>query len=190
MIITGKYMRQLREEAGLSQTELAKLAKVSQAHIAKIEGERVDPRLSTVNRILLILKTKKSTSSKKCVDIMHRSVISVSPDDPVDKSIKIMHRMGISQMPVMRGQVQVGSIGETTIMRNFDRNIKNLRVRDVIDRPFPTVDADDTIDVLPNLLDLHGAVLVSEKGRIKGIITKSDLLAVKRYRAEALLPVK
>ena len=56
MIITGKYMRQLREEAGLSQTELARLAKVSQAHIAKIEGEKVDPRLSTVNRILFILR--------------------------------------------------------------------------------------------------------------------------------------
>lgn len=179
MIITGKYIRQLREEAGLSQSELARLAKVSQAHIAKIEGEKVDPRMSTVNRILLILKTKRSMSSKKCTDIMHKSVISVSPDESVSKAIKIMHRMGISQMPVMRGQVQIGSIGETTIMRNFDRNIKRLRVRDVIDRPFPVVDAGDTIDVLPSLLDLHGAVLVSEKGRIKGIITKSDLLAVK-----------
>ena len=179
MIVTGKYMRQLREEAGLSQAELARLAKVSQAHIAKIEGEKVDPRLSTVNRILFILKTKKSATSKRCADIMHKNVISVSPEDPVSKAIKIMHRMGISQMPVMAGQIQIGSIGETTIMRNFDRNIKRLRVRDVIDRPFPVVDAGDTIEILPSLLDLHGAVLVSEKGRIKGIITKSDLLAVK-----------
>jgi predicted transcriptional regulator len=129
MIVTGKYIRQLREEAGLSQAELARLAKVSQAHIAKIEGERVDPRLSTVNRILFILKTKKSASNIKCMDIMHKSVISVSPDDSVSKAIKIMHRMGISQMPVMRGNVQVGSIGETTIMRKFDRNIKRLRLR-------------------------------------------------------------
>jgi predicted transcriptional regulator len=179
MIITGKYIRQLREEAGLSQADLAKLAKVSQAHIAKIEGEKVDPRLSTVNRILFILSTRKSASKIKCSEIMHRHLISVTPEDPIHKAIKIMHRMGISQMPVLHGGVQLGSIGETTIMRNFDRNIKRLRVRDVIDRPFPVVDMDDTIEILPNLLDLHGAVLVSEKGRIKGIITKSDLLAVK-----------
>jgi predicted transcriptional regulator len=179
MIITGKYMRQLREETGLSQAELARLAKVSQAHIAKIEGEKVDPRLSTVNRILFILRTRKSSSKTKCSEIMHRHVVSAGPDDPVGKAIKTMHRMGISQMPVMHGSVQIGSIGETTIMRNFDRNVKRLRVRDVIDRPFPVVDVDDTIEMLPQLLDAHGAVLVSEKGRIKGIITKSDLLAVK-----------
>ncbi len=178
MIITGKYMRQLRDEAGLSQAELAKLAKVSQAHIAKIEGEKVDPRLSTVNRILFILRTRKS-SGRKCSEIMHKQVVSVGPDDPVSKAIKIMHRMGISQMPVLHGGVQVGSIGETTIMRNFDRNIKRLRVIDLIDRPFPVVDTQDTIEILPQLLDAHGAVLVSEKGRVKGIITKSDLLAVK-----------
>ena len=179
MIITGKYMRQLREEAGLSQADLAKLAKVSQAHIAKIEGEKVDPRLSTVNRILFILRTRKAASRTRCSEIMHKHVISVSPDDPVHKAIKIMHRMGISQMPVLHGGVQLGSIGETTIMRNFDRNIKRLIVRDMIDRPFPVVDTDDTIEILPPLLDLHGAVLVSEKGKIKGIITKSDLLAVR-----------
>ncbi|MCX6814898.1 MAG: CBS domain-containing protein [Candidatus Aenigmarchaeota archaeon] len=179
MIITGKYIRQLRKEAGLSQAELAKLAKVSQAHIAKIENEKVDPRLSTVNRILFILRTKKSGNKTKCSEVMHKHVISVGPDDPVHKAIKIMHRMGISQMPVLHDGIQLGSIGETTIMRNFDRNIKRLRVRDVIDRPFPVVDMDDTIEILPGLLDLHGAVLVAEKGRIKGIITKSDLLAVK-----------
>jgi len=179
MIITGKYIRQLREEAGLSQAELARLAKVSQAHIAKIEGEKVDPRLSTVNRIVFILSTKKSSSKMKCSEIMHKNVISMGPDDPVNKAVKTMHRMGISQMPVLHGGIQVGSIGETTVMRNFDRNIKRLKVRDVIDRPFPVVDTEDTIEILPQLLDAHGAVLVSEKGRIKGIITKSDLLAVK-----------
>ena len=179
MIVTGKYIRQLREEAGLSQSDLARLAKVSQAHIAKIEGEKVDPRLSTVNRILFVLRTQRSATRTRCSEIMHRHVVSLAPDDPVHKAIKTMHRMGISQMPVMRGFVQIGSIGETTIMRNFDRNIKRLRVRDVIDRPFPVVDVDDTIDMLPQLLDAHGAVLVSEKGKIKGIITKSDLLAVK-----------
>lgn len=177
MIITGKYIRQLREETGLSQAELARLAKVSQAHIAKIENDKVDPRLSTINRILFVLRTKEN--KKRCHEIMHKNVVSAGPDDPVDKIIKIMHRMGISQMPVLQNGVQVGSIGETTIMRNFDRNIRKLRVKDIIDRSFPMVDVNDTIDILPHLLDLHGAVLVSENGKVKGIITKSDLLAVK-----------
>jgi predicted transcriptional regulator len=177
MIISGKYLKQLREEAGLSQSELAKLAKVSQAHVAKIENEKVDPRLSTVNRILFMLSKKES--ARKCSEIMHMNVVSVAPDDSVQKAIGIMHRMGISQLPVLQHGVQVGSIGETTIMRNFDRNIKRLKVKDVVDRPFPMVDMSDTAEILPMLLELHGAVLVSEKGRIRGIITKSDLLSIK-----------
>ncbi|MEM7816146.1 MAG: CBS domain-containing protein [Candidatus Aenigmatarchaeota archaeon] len=177
MIITGKHIRQKREEVGLSQAELAKLARVSQAHIAKIESDKVDPRLSTINRIMFALKTRESR--KTCSDVMHRGVVYASPDDPVGKIIKTMHRMGISQMPVIQRGVQVGSIGETTIMRNFDRNIRKMRVKDIIDKPFPIVDVNDTIEMLPGLLEVHQAVLVSEKGKIKGIITKSDLLSLK-----------
>ena len=47
MMITAKTIKELRDEAGLSQADVARLAKVSQAHIAKIEAGKVDPRLST-----------------------------------------------------------------------------------------------------------------------------------------------
>ena len=40
---------------GVEQRQLAELVGVSQAHIAKIEKESVDPRLSTVNKILKVL---------------------------------------------------------------------------------------------------------------------------------------
>ncbi len=55
MIVTGSIIKKLRIEAGLTQRQLAELARVSQAHVAKIEKGRVDPRLSTVNRILQVL---------------------------------------------------------------------------------------------------------------------------------------
>jgi predicted transcriptional regulator len=38
------------------------------------------------------------------------------------------------------------------------------------------VDARDPVDVIKPLLDFHPAVLVAEKGKVRGIITKSDLL--------------
>jgi len=52
-------LKKMRLEAGLTQSQLAKMVGVSQAHIAKIEGEKVDPRLSTVNKILEILTDRK-----------------------------------------------------------------------------------------------------------------------------------
>lgn len=48
-------IKKMRIEAGLTQNELARMIGVSQAHIAKIENEKVDPRLSTINKILQVL---------------------------------------------------------------------------------------------------------------------------------------
>ena len=70
----------------------------------------------------------------------------------------------------------MGSISDTTVMRNFGRSMKRLIVRDILDRPFPIVHSTDPVQMLPALLDFHPAVLVSSRERISGIITKSDLI--------------
>jgi len=176
-MITGDYIRKLRIERGLSQTELARLTGISQAHVAKIERGRVDPRLSTVNRILFVLSKKEKEI--RCRDIMTKDIISVNPNTPVKKITVIMKSSGISQIPVFDGSKQLGSIRETTLLHNMERNLDLLKAEDILDKPFPVVDSDDLIEILPPLLDIHPAVLVSERGRIRGIITKSDLLGVK-----------
>ncbi|NIO20159.1 MAG: CBS domain-containing protein [Candidatus Aenigmarchaeota archaeon] len=175
-IITGDYIRKLRVERGLSQTELARLAGISQAHVAKIENEKVDPRLSTVNKILLILSKRESVT--RCSEIMSR-LMSVKPETPVKKVITIMRSSGFSQVPVIEKGRQIGVISEATLLQNMDKNLDHLEAKDILDKPFPVVDSGDTTDILPPLLDIHPAVLVSEKGRIRGIITKSDLLGMK-----------
>ena len=72
MLVTGSSIRELRLKAGLTQKTLAALVGVSQAHIAKIEHGKVDPRLSTVNRILGVLKPGQE---RKCRDVMTKGVI-------------------------------------------------------------------------------------------------------------------
>jgi predicted transcriptional regulator len=177
MLITGKLLRDMRKEAGLSQAQLAKLAKVSQAHIAKIETERVDPRLSTVNRITRILQNKERR--KRCRSVMNPSIITTGPETPVEEAIRIMHKFDISQLPVMAGSDHIGSVDEATIIRNMSRRIKVLQVRDIMDGPFPIVDARDPVEIAQPLLDFHSAVLVADKGKLKGLIAKSDLLGMK-----------
>lgn len=176
-IITGKFLKEMREKTGLSQSELAKLVGVSQAHIAKIENEKVNPRLSTVNNILFILQKRENTI--KCKDIMNKNIVWVDINTPVKKAAELMKKFGISQMPVFNQGALVGSISETTIIKNFDKNIKKLFVKHVLDKPFPMVHESDSIDILPPLLEFYPAVLVTEEGKIKGIITKSDLLGIK-----------
>ncbi len=177
MIVTGKTLKDMRNEAGMSQQELARLAGISQAHVAKIESGKVDPRLSTVNRIISVL-TGRETGTR-CSDIMTRSMVLAKCDEPVEKIVKVMRSFNISQIPVFRDRRQVGSIRESTIMRSLDRKLSVLKVKHIMDRPFPVVNGDDSIKILPSLLDFHPAVLVSEKGKLSGIITKSDLLGIK-----------
>ena len=58
-------IKKLRIKAGMSQSELAKKAGVSQAHIAKIETGKVDPRFSTVKRILECLQEEEKDHCTK-----------------------------------------------------------------------------------------------------------------------------
>jgi len=176
-LITGEHLKKLRMERGLSQTEVARFADISQAHVAKIESGKVDPRLSTVNKILLVL-SKKERISKTCGDIMSR-VIFVRPDTPVKKVITIMRSSGFSQLPVIQNGRHLGSISEETLLRNVDRKLERLHVKDIMDKPFPIVDAKDSVDVIPALLEVRPAVIVAERGKMVGIITKSDLLGMK-----------
>ncbi len=175
--ISGEYLKKLRLERGLSQTEVARFADISQAHVAKIESGKVDPRLSTVNKILLVL-SKKERLARTCGEIMSR-VIFVRPDTPVRKVISIMKSSGFSQLPVIEKGAHLGSVSEETLLHHMDRKLERLCARDIMDRPFPIVDSGDSVEVIPPLLDTHPAVLVSEKGKIAGIITKSDLLGMK-----------
>lgn len=176
-MITGKYIKELRESAKISQTELAGMANISQAHIAKIETEKVNPRLSTVNSLLTILK--KMEKKALCVDIMSRKIIPVKPHDSIKKAVQLMRSFGISQLPVMERGRMIGSVSEGTVIKHIDKNPAYVIIEDIMDHPFPSVNEDDPIDMLPDLLEFHPAVIVSKRGKTTGIITKADILGAK-----------
>lgn len=173
MIITGSMLRKLRIEAKLTQKRLAELVGVSQAHIAKIEQGKVDPRLSTVNKILQVLTEGKE---KKCRDLMTRGVLFARPEDSVLKVSEIMVRHAISQMPVIDGHKVVGTITEESIIRKLGLNIANEKVKNVMDPPLPIVSEETSIDAIRPLLERRQGVLVAKGKKVIGIITRSDLL--------------
>lgn len=176
MIIDGKQIRVLREEVGITQTELARRVGVSQAHIAKIEAGKVDPRLSTVNRILSFFKSNKRKA--ECRELMEKGIIYVSPNEKVKSVIDLMKKYSVSQIPVIENRIEIGSISESTIVRNMGKNLQSKRASEIMEPPFPIANAGDDIEVAKSLLEFHPAVLVNEKGKIVGIITKSDLLSL------------
>ncbi len=184
---TPEEIKRRRKEVGLSQAELARRAGVSQSLIAKIEAGKVNPRLSTIKKIVEALeKAERDKSTAK--HIMTRDVIYVEPGEKVARAVELFVKYGISQLPVIKEGVCVGSIKESTILNALlarkGGNVFELKVGDVMEPPFPIVDEDAKVDdVYRLLLEGHSAILVRDKkGSICGIITKIDLITFERSR--------
>jgi len=172
-MITGKLIKKMREEVGLTQQGLADLIGITQAHIAKIENEKVNPRLSTINKIMSVLKTNRNIKSR---DLLTNNLVFVGPEDSVEHVSILMRENDISQLPVIDNEKCLGSVSEKTIVRNLDTISKSTKVMEIMEEPFPIISSSDDIEVLKALLEYHQAVLVSEKGKMIGIVTKSNLL--------------
>ena len=181
---TPEDIKKLRKKVGLTQTELAKLAGVSQSLIARIEKGTVDPRLSTLRRIieaikLVEMRAKKAKSAK---DVMYSPVITIKSSDKVKKAIELMEEYAISQLPVVNDNgVPVGSITESTVLKKLlsgePEKILKLKVEEIMEESFPTITPSTNIkDIQQLILKKYPAVLVMEKGKIVGIITKMDLI--------------
>ncbi|MEA2089364.1 MAG: CBS domain-containing protein [Thermoproteota archaeon] len=173
MVVTSSMLKRLRTEAGLTQRQLAQLAGVSQAHIAKIEGGKVDPRLSTVNKILQVLTC---IEGKKCQEIMTKKVICARPNDKVLKVSQIMMKNAVSQLPVTENGRVVGTVTEESIIRNLSSSIADEKVKKIMEPPLPSTPENTSISTIRSMLENHPGVLVMKRGEVVGIITRSDIL--------------
>ncbi len=109
---------------------------------------------------------------------MTRGVITANPQDKISKVSETMVRHAISQLPVLDGDRVIGMITEEGIVRNLDPRIADETVEKTMEPPLPSVPEDTDISVIRPLLEAHPGVLVTMKGKLVGIITRSDLLEV------------
>jgi predicted transcriptional regulator len=170
---TPQDLRTRRQELDLTQSELADRADVSQPLIARIEGGDVDPRLSTLRRIVNALE-EVAGGVVYAGDLMHEDVISVAPDDAVHKAERTMEEEAYSQLPVIQHGTPVGSISHGDII-NAGEEVGDRPVGEIMGESFPHVSPDTTIDEVRNLLDHYKAVMVTEGGTTVGIVTEADV---------------
>ncbi|MEF8780749.1 MAG: CBS domain-containing protein [Haloferacaceae archaeon] len=170
---TPQDLRERRTALDLTQSELADAAEVSQPLIARIEGGDVDPRLSTLRRIVNALEEAEG-DVVRAEDLMHESVVSVEPDDAVGEAVDLMEREAYSQLPVLQNGIPVGSISQADVV-HAGENVGNEPVSEVMSESFPTVSRDVTVDEIRNLLDHYKAVVVTQGGEAAGIITEADI---------------
>ena len=105
-------------------------------------------------------------------------VVSVDPEAGLDDAISLMKKFGISQLPVIAANVQIGSIREISIMKKIaDHAVtgKN-KVGEFLEPPFPMVRKEEKIIAPLNLLKINNAIIVLEDDKIVDIITTIDVI--------------
>jgi predicted transcriptional regulator len=165
----------MRKKFGLTQSELAKKSGVSQSLIAKIEAGKIDPAYSKVSKIFSFLDSLREKQELKAKDVMRQSIIPVKPNTPIHEAISRMRKHNISQMPVISDNKCVGVVSEAIILNSIlDKKAKT--VSEIMGESPPIVSKNTSINVVSELLRFIPMVMISEKGKLLGVITKSDIL--------------
>jgi len=107
-------------------------------------------------------------------------MIVVDGKDAVRDALDKLRRFEISQLPVVDGNDIVGSVNDVAVMQAvFDRSdILHRSVRDVMGRPFPSLEQDADIDRAYKLLSLaNSAIVVTDGGKPVGVVTRQDIIS-------------
>lgn len=175
MHIDLSEIKKIRKKLGLTQTDLSKLASVSQSLIAKIESNKVDPTVGSTNKIFAAFDTF-SSSKKRLKDIMNKDIIFVQPCSSIKEISSLMKKKDIDQLPVIKQGVVLGLISQSSLIDCLLNQPDKKSVEFAMTEAPPIVPLNTEVDGVALLLKSNPLILVSEKGKIIGIITKYDLL--------------
>jgi cystathionine beta-synthase len=117
------------------------------------------------------------------------SLVAVGAHEKVRHAVDTLQLYGISQAPVTREEGDevtglVGSIQERDLLDRVFRDPDALQadVAEVMGPPLPLVEADDPIEAAFERLQTATAVVVAERGRTRGVLTRADLLEFLAHR--------
>lgn len=107
------------------------------------------------------------------------SLIAVSPREKVTKAISLMHKYQISQLPVIDGTKNVGSVLEETLMKLIydGTDLSTQEVASIMSAPLPALEATTNIaEAYRLLLAGHSAIIVLDKSKPIGVVSRIDLV--------------
>ena len=97
----------------------------------------------------------------------------------VEEAIQMLNNKGISQIPVQKEEEIVGSLTDSHILKQLIENpdLKKKEVSELMDKPFPFVAEDTTLDVMSSMINKENqALLIRDSNKKIHIITQHDIL--------------
>jgi cystathionine beta-synthase len=107
------------------------------------------------------------------------ALVSVAPAAAVRQALNLMTTYGVSQIPVVENGESVGGLIEGTLMTRAlsQPSLLDRPVREVMEQPFPEVDAGAPADRVGAMLTRESpATLVRKDGKLIGIVSRYDVL--------------
>jgi len=106
-------------------------------------------------------------------------LVSVAPAAAVRQALNLMSTWGVSQIPVIDNGESLGGLIEGTLMTRAlaQPSLLDRPVREVMEAPFPEVDAASPTDRVGAMLSRESpAALVRKDGKVIGIVSRYDVL--------------
>jgi len=142
---------------------------------------------------------------KKIKDVINREVVTISPEETLDKIIELMKEKGIGRLPVVKDGKILGVVTRDDILvreekaplppviafwdllitlpgnkdfQNKLRKISSYKASDLMSEDYlVSHEEDDLEEVVTKMLEEgYPYTLVVEEEKLRGIITKSDLI--------------
>ncbi len=170
-------IKTIRKKHNLTQSQLAKIADVSQSLIAKIEASTIDPTYSKAMKIFEALYRLENQSQPTAEKIMNKHLLFCHGNDSLKETIEKMKKFSISQLPVVENNLPIGLISEAVALDALlTHKSAAVKIKEImIDSP-PIIGKNASLQLISQLLNTYPLLIVSEKGKMLGIITKVDIL--------------
>lgn len=107
------------------------------------------------------------------------ALVQMAPSAAVRQALNLMSTWEVSQIPVIDNGHCIGGLVEQTLMQRAlaQPQLLDRPVREVMEAPFPEVDASMPTDKLAQMLTRESpAALVRQDGKLAGIVSRYDVL--------------
>ena len=132
------------------------------------EQHLMDENRMTVKTALSVKSNKRNIPT----------LISLNSSSTVEQALQLMQEYEISELPIIDNDIAVGTVRENKLMSKVlsDRAILQAGIIDVQEEPMPIIDSQEEIQVAINALKQHHAILVSDYGKLAGVLSRHDIL--------------
>ena len=176
-------IRKVRKSLDITQAQLASASGISQSTIAKIERNNISASYATIVKLFETLEEMGHSNAKNltAADVASKGVVTIQCTEKIKAASELLRTTGFSQLPVLKGDVPVGSISERLIF-DLIRQGKTMEelgetsIARIMGDSFPTVNESTHMSSITSMMSDADAVLVLKKGKIVGMITNADML--------------